>query len=126
MRFSARSHPSLIWLAIILGVFLILPALSLGQFRSVSSFSTPQNWVSSPNKPSLANSLLPQYAFTLNSQPSQNQPIGTSPVTYHGGPVEHEEYVYAIFWLPVGYHYEPSGSDALFESLIARYFSDVG
>ncbi len=126
MRSSPRSRPSIVWLTIILGVFLILPALSLGQSRSASSFSTPQNGVSSQNNLTLTNSVTSQDAFTLNSQPSLNQPIGTSPLTYHNGLVEHEEYVYAIFWLPPGYHYEPSGSDAIFESLIARYFSDVG
>jgi flagellar basal body-associated protein FliL len=126
MRFSPRSRPSSVWLTIILGVFLILPALSLGPFRSASSFNTPQNRVSTQNNLPLGTSVTSQYAFTLNSQPSQNQPIGTSPLTYHGGPVEHEEFAYAIFWLPPGYHYEPSGSDSLFESLVARYFSDVG
>ena len=33
---------------------------------------------------------------------------------------------YAIFWLPSRYHFEPHGSDAAYESLIQRYFRDVG
>jgi hypothetical protein len=47
-------------------------------------------------------------------------------VTYHGGPVMHTSTTYAIFWLPAGYSFEPYGSDANYESLIERYFRDVG
>ena len=50
----------------------------------------------------------------------------TGNVTYHGGSVMHHAVNYAIFWLPPGYHFEPTGSDATFESLIERYFNDVG
>ncbi|GEM_PF-627510 len=47
-------------------------------------------------------------------------------VSYHGGSVMHTMTVYLDFWLPAGYHYEPSGSDARFERLIEQYFKDVG
>ncbi len=126
MRFTPRPQTSLIWFILVLGVFLIIPALSLGQLRSAASFGTTHNGASLANSQSPATSIAPKAAFALSSQPVENQPIGTSPVTYHGGPVEHVMYAYVIFWLPPGYHYEPSGSDAVFESLVARYFSDVG
>src|SRR6185437_11577773 len=45
---------------------------------------------------------------------------------YHGGSVMDSFSAYVIFWLPPTYSYEPYGSSARFESLISRYFSDVG
>lgn len=58
-------------------------------------------------------------------------PAGTSPVTYHGGPVVQNGTTYVIFWLPAGFHFEPAGSepgasDTRYETLIQRYFDDVG
>jgi hypothetical protein len=47
-------------------------------------------------------------------------------VTYHDGPVMHQLTAYLIFWLPAGRTFEPGGSDARFESLLQRYFTDVG
>ncbi len=45
---------------------------------------------------------------------------------YHGGSIMESFSAYVIFWLPPNYSYEPSGSSARFESLISRFFSDVG
>ena len=45
---------------------------------------------------------------------------GANNLQYHGGPVEHTNTVYAIYWVPPGYSVS-SG----YESLINRYFSDV-
>lgn len=60
--------------------------------------------------------------------PSGGSATGSENLTYHGGEVIHTAAVYVIFWLPPGYHYElpGRGSDASFESLVTRYFSDVG
>jgi hypothetical protein len=45
---------------------------------------------------------------------------GTPPLVYHGGPVQHSETVYAIFWAPAG-HYLPGS----YRSTVAQYFGDV-
>ena len=45
---------------------------------------------------------------------------GTPPLVYHGGPVQHSETVYAIFWAPSG-HYLPGS----YRSTVAQYFGDV-
>ena len=50
----------------------------------------------------------------------------SSPVTYNGGPIQVQQNIYLIFWLPAGQHFEPSGNDTNFESLITRYFNDIG
>lgn len=60
---------------------------------------------------------------TLDIQVCQNR-CGT--FHYHGGSVMESFSAYVIFWLPPNYSYEPYGSSARFESLISRYFSDVG
>jgi hypothetical protein len=60
---------------------------------------------------------------TLDIQVCQNH-CGT--FHYHGGSVMESFSAYVIFWLPPTYSYEPYGSSARFESLISRYFSDVG
>jgi hypothetical protein len=41
-------------------------------------------------------------------------------LSYHGGPVEHTNKVYAIYWVPANY-----SVDSNYESLINRFFSDV-
>ncbi len=48
------------------------------------------------------------------------------PVHYHDGPVMHAQDAYLIFWQPTGTTFEPGGSDASFQSLIKRYFNDIG
>jgi hypothetical protein len=53
-------------------------------------------------------------------------PTNCPPVQYHDGPVMHTYTAYLIFWLPPAYTFEPQGSSATYESLIARYFADVG
>lgn len=45
---------------------------------------------------------------------------------YHRGQVMHSLTAYLIFWLPKGRTFEPGGSDKRFESLMARYFKDLG
>jgi hypothetical protein len=45
---------------------------------------------------------------------------GASNLVYHGGPVEHTNKVYAIYWVPSGYTVS-----ANYTSLINRYFNDV-
>jgi hypothetical protein len=47
--------------------------------------------------------------------------LGSGNLQYHGGPVEHANTVYAIYWVPSGYTVS-SG----YESLINRFFTDVG
>jgi hypothetical protein len=62
----------------------------------------------------------------LGVQPSRNiAPTGASTLasgklTYHGGPVEHTNKVYAIYWIPTGY-----SVSANYVSLINRFFGDV-
>ena len=46
--------------------------------------------------------------------------LGSGNLTYHGGPVEHTNKTYAIYWVPSGYSVS---SD--YESLINRFFTDV-
>ena len=60
--------------------------------------------------------------------PSRGTATGGGNLTYHGGAVMHTTAVFLIFWLPPGYHYElpGHGSDSSFESLVERYFFDVG
>lgn len=48
------------------------------------------------------------------------------PVTFHSGDVMHAMTAYLLFWLPAGQSFEPTGSDARFESLMAQYLNDVG
>lgn len=60
------------------------------------------------------------------SSPATSENPSSSPVTYHGGPIQVQENVYLIFWLPTGQHFEPSGNDSNFEALITRYFNDIG
>jgi hypothetical protein len=43
-----------------------------------------------------------------------------------GGAVMLDPTTYAIFWLPAGHTYEPSGSDSAYENLVTRYLTDVG
>jgi hypothetical protein len=52
--------------------------------------------------------------------------VSSAPVTYHGGQVQDEQNAYAIFWLPSGYTYDPTGSNSNYEFLISRYFEDIG
>lgn len=47
-------------------------------------------------------------------------------VTFHGGAVMRTLTVYLIFWLPKPYTYDQTGSPSRYESLITRYFNDVG
>lgn len=46
--------------------------------------------------------------------------LGSGNLTYHGGPVQHTNATYAIYWVPSGYSVS---SD--YESVINRYFGDV-
>ncbi len=46
--------------------------------------------------------------------------LGSGKLTYHGGPVEHTNKVYAIYWVPAGYTVS-----AKYESLINQFFGDV-
>jgi hypothetical protein len=48
------------------------------------------------------------------------------PIRYHDGPVMHTDTAYLIFWLPQRYTFEPQGTSATYEALVARYFADVG
>jgi hypothetical protein len=43
-----------------------------------------------------------------------------------GGPVMPSTTTYAIYWLPSGVQFEPSGSDSSYEALIQRFLGDVG
>lgn len=48
------------------------------------------------------------------------------PVAYHHGPVMHTFTAYLIFWLPSPYTFDATGSPSTFESIMARYFQDIG
>ncbi len=58
--------------------------------------------------------------------PASSADPSASAVTYQGGPIQLQQNVYLIFWLPSGQHYEPTGSDTFYEQLITDYFEDVG
>jgi len=106
MRLVQTRRSLIVWLLILFAVFLFVgPLLASGQLRSAVASSTN--------------------ASSHSSTSVQAAPVDGSPLTYHGGPVQHIQYVYAIFWLPVGQHYELVGNDSKFESLISRYFNDV-
>jgi len=49
-----------------------------------------------------------------------SRPRGSGILSYHGGPVEHTNRVYAIYWVPSGYTIQ-SGYD----TIINRFFGDV-
>jgi uncharacterized repeat protein (TIGR01451 family) len=52
----------------------------------------------------------------------------TGDLTYHKGPVMPNPTNYAVFWLPSGQSFEPTGNaftNANFESLVAQYFQDI-
>ncbi len=61
----------------------------------------------------------------LGVVPPRAKPVTSSSsgsnLTYHNGPVMHTNKVYAIYWVPPGYTV-----DSGYESLINRFFSDVG
>lgn len=46
--------------------------------------------------------------------------------SYHNGTVMHSFTAYVIFWLPSGAALEPGGNNSRFESLVERYFRDIG
>ena len=46
-------------------------------------------------------------------------------MTYHGGPVIGASTTYTIFWLPSGAHFEASGDDTRYQSLIGRFLEDI-
>jgi hypothetical protein len=48
------------------------------------------------------------------------RPRGSGNLTYHGGPVQHTNKVYAIYWVPAGYTVQ-----AGYSSVINQYFTDV-
>lgn len=131
MRFHRPIRSIIVWLIIFIGVFLVVPALSVGQTRSSAAVFSPgrnapfSNGLDTQSSSNFENNVPP---VSVDTGSSINQPVvGSSPLTYHGGPVQHIQYAYAIFWLPAGYHYEPAagGNDTRFESLISRYFNDV-
>lgn len=45
---------------------------------------------------------------------------------YGGGTVLADTTTYAIFWRPLGYHFEPGGSDAGYERAMEGFLRDVG
>ena len=47
-------------------------------------------------------------------------------LAYLQGTVMPRSETYAVFWLPSGSHFEPGGQDERYESLIERYFRNVG
>lgn len=47
-------------------------------------------------------------------------------LTSSGGTVLLTTTTYALYWLPAGTHFEPSGSDTGYESLTQRFLQDVG
>lgn len=103
--------------------------LGIGQLRASASNFIPNETTS--NSIGSQTHVLPSdgssnVALTSDRPPAlQATPLTTAPLTYHGEPVQAVQYVYAIFWLPAGYHYEPAGNDSQFELLISRYFKDV-
>jgi hypothetical protein len=60
--------------------------------------------------------------------PADFQTCETTCPTFHNhlGLVMHTYTAYVIYWLPAGYHLEPGGYDARFESLVERYLTDIG
>ena len=128
MRLDGRPHPQTAWLIILLTFLLVVPALGLAQFRT--SAASPSAYEQTPHYTNPESTFSPGVrtiaaeSSDSSSQTAQSD-IPISPVTYHGGPVQLTQYVYAIFWLPTGYHFEPSGNDSEFEVLISQYFHDV-
>jgi len=72
---------------------------------------------------------LHRFSVTLGQDMSLNMDVCVSQcpgVSYHKGQVMRTQAIYLDFWLPAGATYEPGGSDTRFESLIKRYYNDVG
>jgi hypothetical protein len=65
--------------------------------------------------------LLSPILMTRHAVAASGEPLASS-----GGAVLSSSTTYAIFWLPGGTHYEPSGSDAAYETLIQQFLTDVG
>jgi hypothetical protein len=59
-------------------------------------------------------------SFSHSSRLAAARPRGSGNLTYHGGPVEHTNKTYAIYWVPSGYTIQ-SGYD----TVINRFFGDV-
>jgi hypothetical protein len=63
----------------------------------------------------------------LGATPSAAAPrVGTSLLTYHGGPVMRTNTTYAIFWLPSGSGLSFGGDNAGYEGTVDQFFTDVG
>ena len=73
--------------------------------------------------PSYHTVVAPGIVTSLNMTTCQPQCPAFS---YHRGHVLHSFVAYVIFWLPSGATFEPGGSNARFEALVRRYFTDVG
>src|SRR5579872_6978783 len=98
MRFQQKKvSTNLFWLCLLFGFLLIFPLVSsraqttFAVSQALSSRAAGQNVVNAPT---------------------------SAPLTYHFGPIQDSQNIYAIFWLPSGDHFEPGGNDSHFESLI--------
>jgi hypothetical protein len=118
-------------LALTLGIVLVL-----GRAASPASAQTPPR-VPSPGQMAASPPPSPLNIGHAHIFPSRqaSAKFGLTPRTtqlplqYWDGPVEQTSTTYAIFWLPPGVHYEAAAtaaSDTNYESLIERYFNDVG
>lgn len=98
----------------------------------VPTASTIQSKVSAPILPSSATpkpSFRASRSVTEHFRPrtSSSASSGQGPLSYNDGPVMHNPTAYAIFWLPLGYHFESgtSGNDSNYESLVTRFLGDL-
>src|SRR4029077_7896675 len=90
-------NSNLIWLCLLFGFLLVIPIVLSPRVLAVSAADQiSQNPV---------NGRGPQVAERPTS----------APVTYHYGPIQDSQNIYAIFWLPSGDHFESSGNGSHFD-----------
>lgn len=92
-------------------VVLLLAAVVLGGVTGMARADSPNGPIPRIGK---ILGLVPSHALALPGAQ------GLGPLQYNGGPVQHANTTYAIYWVPSGYSVS---SD--YESLINRYFADV-
>jgi hypothetical protein len=99
--------------ALLVAVFGIAAGLTLPTHPATAAPGAGRN----PRAPFLG--IMPS-AGGASANPAAAAPHLVTPVTYHGGPVQHSSSVYAIFWTPAATTL-PSG----YQATVNRYFTDV-
>src|SRR5579863_1686418 len=95
-------------------------AMGLALFSPLASASAQTDSASNPASIATRNGRFLGIHPAIGAVSPSAPTLGSGKVTYHGGPVEHTNTVYAIYWLPSGYSVSTK-----YVSLINRFFGDV-